>query len=119
MLGGIMGMIQGIQIIEKEGMDVGKCVDIIADLFESGDQCDIRRQGNAIARNSFGDSDEAIETWEAVCSRLLEGYANQGINVELLRLMRDLLKRAIEAGYGGEEVAAVIKVMREGSATTT
>jgi 3-hydroxyisobutyrate dehydrogenase-like beta-hydroxyacid dehydrogenase len=119
MLGGIMGMIQGIQLVEKEGMDVGKCVDIIADLFESGDQCDIRRQGNAIARNTFGDSDEAIETWEAVCSRLLEGYANQGINVELLRLMRDLLKRAIEAGYGGEEVAAVIKVMREGSATTT
>jgi 3-hydroxyisobutyrate dehydrogenase-like beta-hydroxyacid dehydrogenase len=119
MLGGIMGMIQGIQIIEKEGMDVGKCVDIIADLFESGDQCDIRRQGNAIARNTFGDSDEAIETWEAVCSRLLEGYANQGINVELLRLMRDLLKRAIEAGYGGEEVAAVIKVMRDGTTPTT
>jgi 3-hydroxyisobutyrate dehydrogenase-like beta-hydroxyacid dehydrogenase len=119
MLGGIMGLIQGIQIIEKEGMDVGKCVDIIADLFESGDQCDIRRQGNAIARNTFGDSDEAIETWEAACSRLLEGYANQGVNVELLRLMRDILKRAVEAGYGGEEVAAVIKVMRDGTAPTT
>jgi 3-hydroxyisobutyrate dehydrogenase-like beta-hydroxyacid dehydrogenase len=119
MLGGIMGLIQGIQIIEKEGMDVGKCVDIIADLFESGDQCDIRRQGNAIARNTFGDSDEAIETWEAVCSRLLEGYANQGVNVELLRLMSDFLKRATKAGYGGEEVAAVIKVMRDGTAPTT
>jgi 3-hydroxyisobutyrate dehydrogenase-like beta-hydroxyacid dehydrogenase len=114
MLGGIMGMIQGIQLVEKEGMDVGKCVDIIADLFESGDQCDIRRQGNAIARNAFGDSDEAIETWEAVCSRLLEGYVNQGVNVEFLRLMRDLLRRAMKAGYGGEEVAAVIKVMRDG-----
>jgi len=119
MLGGVMGMIQGIQIIEKEGMDVGKCVDIIADLFESGDQVDIRRQGNAIARNAFGDSDEAIETWEAICSRLLEGYANQGVNVELLRLMRSLLKRAIDAGYGGEEVAAVIKVMRDGSTPTS
>jgi 3-hydroxyisobutyrate dehydrogenase-like beta-hydroxyacid dehydrogenase len=112
MLAGIMGLIQGIQIIEKEGMDVGKCVDIIADLFESGDRIDIRRQGNAIARNEFGDSDEAIETWEALCSRLIEGYANQGINVELLRLMRDLLNRAIKAGYGGEDAAAVIKVMR-------
>jgi 3-hydroxyisobutyrate dehydrogenase-like beta-hydroxyacid dehydrogenase len=119
MLGGIMGMIQGIQIVEKEGMDVGKCVDIIADLFESGDQCDIRRQGSAIARNAFGDSDEAIETWEAGCSRLLEGYANQGVNVEFLRLMCDFLKRAIKAGYGGEEVAAVIKVMRDGTAPTT
>jgi 3-hydroxyisobutyrate dehydrogenase-like beta-hydroxyacid dehydrogenase len=110
MLGGIMGMIQGIQLVEKEGMDVGKCVDIIADLFESGDQCDIRRQGNAIARNAFGDSDEAIETWEAVCSRLLDGYANQGVNVEFLRLMCDHLNRAIKAGYGGEEVAAVISI---------
>jgi 3-hydroxyisobutyrate dehydrogenase-like beta-hydroxyacid dehydrogenase len=119
MLGGIMGMIQGIQIIEKEGMDVGKCVDIIADLFESGDQIDIRRQGNAIAQNAFGDSDEAIETWEAGCSRLLEGYGNQGVNVEFLRLMRDLLNRAVKAGYGGEEVAAVIKVMRGGTAPTT
>jgi len=118
MLAGIMGMIQGIQIIEKEGMDVGKCVDIIADFFESGEQIDIRRQGNAIARNAFGDSDEAIETWEATCSRLLEGYSNQGINVELLQLMRDLLNRAIKAGYGGEEVAAVIKVMRDRTAPT-
>ena len=119
MLGGMMGMIQGIQLVEKEGMDVGKCVDIIADLFESGDQCDIRRQGNAIARNAFGDSDEAIETWEAVCSRLLEGYVNQGVNVEFLRLMRDVLRRAMKAGYGGEEVAAVIKVMRDGTTPTT
>ena len=119
MLGGIMGMIQGIQIIEKEGMDVGKCVDIIADLFESGDRIDIRRQGNAIARNEFADSDEAIETWEALCSRLIEGYGNQGVNVELLRLMRDFLNRAMKAGYGGEEAAAVIKVMRDGTAPTT
>ena len=119
MLGGVMGMIQGIQIIEKEGMDVGKCVDIIADFFESGDQCGIRRQGNAIARNEFGNSDEAIETWEAACSRLLEGYASQGVNVEFLRLMRDLLRRAIKAGYGGEEAAAVIKVMRDGTTPTS
>jgi 3-hydroxyisobutyrate dehydrogenase-like beta-hydroxyacid dehydrogenase len=114
-----MGMIQGIQLVEKEGMDVGKCVDIIADLFESGEQCDIRRQGNAIARNAFGDSDEAIETWEAACSRLLEGYGNQGVNVEFLRLMHDLLNRAIKAGYGGEDAAAVIKVLRDETAPTT
>ena len=100
-------------------MDVGKCVDIIADLFESGDQIGIRRQGNAIARNAFGDSDEAIATWEAICSRLIEGYATQGVNVELLTLMRDFLNRAIEAGYGGEEATAVIKVMRDNSVPTT
>lgn len=100
-------------------MDVGKWVNIIADIFESGDACDIRRQGNAIARNAFGDSDEAIKTWEAVCSQLLDGYGYQGINVELLRLMRDHLNRAITAGYGEEEVAAVIKVMRDGTAPTT
>jgi hypothetical protein len=33
--------------------------------------------------------------------------------------MCDFLKRAIKAGYGGEEVAAVIKVMRDGTAPTT
>jgi 3-hydroxyisobutyrate dehydrogenase-like beta-hydroxyacid dehydrogenase len=119
MLGGIMGMIQGIQIVEKEGMDVGKCVDLIADLFGSDDAYGIRRQGNAIARNAFGDSDEAIKTWEAACFRLLEGYGDQGVNVELLRLMCDHLNRAKKAGYGEEEIAAMIKVMRDGSAPTT
>jgi 3-hydroxyisobutyrate dehydrogenase-like beta-hydroxyacid dehydrogenase len=116
MLGGIMGMIQGIQIIESENMDVGKCVDIIADLFESGDQLGVRRQGNAIARNEFSDSDESIEAWEGACSRLLKGYASQGVNVEILQLMCDLLGRAIKAGYGREDAAAVIKVMRDGTA---
>ncbi len=118
-LSAIMGMIQGIQLVEKEGMDVGKCVDIIADLFESGDQIAIRRQGNAIALTAFSDSDESIEAWEAGCSRLLEGYAKQGVNVEFLRLMCDLLSRAVKAGYGREEAAAVIKVMRDGTAPTT
>jgi len=49
----------------------------------------------------------------------MEGYANQGVNIKLLRLMRDLLNRAIKAGYGGEEAAAVIKVMRDGDEGAT
>jgi hypothetical protein len=42
-----------------------------------------------------------------------------GIDVEFPRAICNLLNRAAEAGYGKEEVAAVIKVMRSETSPTS
>jgi 3-hydroxyisobutyrate dehydrogenase-like beta-hydroxyacid dehydrogenase len=114
-----MAMVQGVQIIEKEGMDIDEYVGMLAEIVSANDGREIRRQGNAIARNAFGDTEAALETWEAAIVGLVEDHARLGIDVGFPRAICSLLNRAAEAGYGKEEVAAVIKVMRNETPPTS
>jgi 3-hydroxyisobutyrate dehydrogenase-like beta-hydroxyacid dehydrogenase len=107
-----LGMIQGAQIIEKEGLDVGVFVDMFAREITADHEGELRRQGNAIARNEFGNTEAALETWAVALSKVIQENAERGLNVELPQAISGLLNRAVKAGYGEEEIAAVIKVMR-------
>jgi 3-hydroxyisobutyrate dehydrogenase-like beta-hydroxyacid dehydrogenase len=109
----IMGMIQGAHIVEKEGLDVGEYVEIVAGVVAADDGGDLRRQGNAIVRNDFSDTEAALGTWSAGLSNLVGDLAKRGLNVEFAQAISGLLERALRAGYAEEEVAAVIKVMRD------
>jgi 3-hydroxyisobutyrate dehydrogenase-like beta-hydroxyacid dehydrogenase len=109
----IMGMIQSAHIVEKEGLDVGEYVEIVAGLVAADDGGDLRRQGNAIVRNDFSDTEAALGTWSAGLSNLVGDLAKRGLNVEFAQAISGLLERALRAGYAEEEVAAVIKVMRD------
>jgi 3-hydroxyisobutyrate dehydrogenase-like beta-hydroxyacid dehydrogenase len=107
-----LGMIQGAQIIEKEGLDVGVFVGRLAREIAADNGGELRRQGNAIAHNEFGDTEAALETWAVALSKVIKEHAERGLNVELPQAISSLLNRAVKAGYGKEEIAAVIKVMR-------
>jgi 3-hydroxyisobutyrate dehydrogenase-like beta-hydroxyacid dehydrogenase len=101
-----LGMIQGAQIIEKEGLDVGVFVDMLAREITANTGGELRRQGNAIARNEFGDTEAALETWAVALSKVINENAERGLNVELPQAISSLLNRAVKAGYGEEEIAA-------------
>jgi 3-hydroxyisobutyrate dehydrogenase-like beta-hydroxyacid dehydrogenase len=118
-LSATMGMIQGAHIVEKEGLDVGEYVEIVADMFATDDGGELRRQGNAIVRNDFSITEASLGTWAAALSKLAGGHAKRGLNVEFPQAISGLLNRALRAGYGEEDVAAVIKVMREGMPRTS
>ena len=113
-----MGMIQGALIIEKEGLDVGEYVETVAREFAEDDGGELRRQGNAIVRNDFSDTEAALGTYAAFFSKFLEVHAERGLNVEFAQAISGLLSRASSAGYEEEEISAVIKVMREGTVPT-
>jgi 3-hydroxyisobutyrate dehydrogenase-like beta-hydroxyacid dehydrogenase len=115
----IMGMIQGAHIVEKEGLDVGEYVEIVAGVVAADDGGDLRRQGNAIVRNDFSDTEAALGTWSAGLSNLVGDLAKRGLNVEFAQAISGLLERALRAGYAEEEVAAVIKVMRDAMPPTS
>jgi 3-hydroxyisobutyrate dehydrogenase-like beta-hydroxyacid dehydrogenase len=115
-LSAIMGMIQGAHIVEKEGLDVGEYVEIVAGMFATDDGAELRRQGNAIVRNDFSNTEAALGTWAAALSKLVGDHAKPGLNVEFAQAISGLLNRAF---YGEEDVVAVIKVMREGMPPTS
>jgi 3-hydroxyisobutyrate dehydrogenase-like beta-hydroxyacid dehydrogenase len=112
-LSSIMGMIQGAHIVEQEGLDVGEYLEFVDGMFATEVPRDLRRQGNAIARNDFSDTEAALGTYAAALSTLVGDHAKRGLNVEFPQAISGLLERALRAGYAEEEVAAVIKVMRD------
>jgi 3-hydroxyisobutyrate dehydrogenase-like beta-hydroxyacid dehydrogenase len=118
-LSAIMGMIQGAHIVEKEGLDIGEYVEIVAGLLAANDGGELRRQGNAIMRNDFSETEAALGTWAAALSKLVQDHEKRGLNVEFVHAISSLLNRASKAGFGEEEVAAVIKVMRDGVPPTS
>jgi 3-hydroxyisobutyrate dehydrogenase-like beta-hydroxyacid dehydrogenase len=108
----LIGVTQGVLIVEKEGIDVGEYFEMAAEAMRRNDGSDILRQGNAIARGDFKDTEGALETWSDAISGMVKGHEALGINVEFPRVLDKLLKRAVAAGYGREEIASVIKVLR-------
>jgi len=113
-LSSIIGMIQGAHIVEQEGLDVGEYVEMVADMFATEVVEVTRRLGSAIVRNDFSDTEAALGTYAAALSKYVGGHAKTGVNMKFAQAISGLLDRALRAGYGEEEVAAVIKVMRDG-----
>ena len=118
-LSSIIGMIQGAHIVEQEGLDVSEYLELVVGMSVDEVPHDLRRQGNAIARNDFSDTQAALGTYAAGLSNLVGDYAKRGLNMQFPQAINDLLNRALQAGYEEEEVAAVIKVMREGMPPTS
>lgn len=107
----MMGVIQGIHVLEKQGFDLTQYTEILSEtsplLIES-----IERQANAIAKERYTDTEAALETWAAGLEHYLHTFAPQGCNFDLMMPVRQLMNKAIAAGHGDEEIAAVIKVLR-------
>jgi 3-hydroxyisobutyrate dehydrogenase-like beta-hydroxyacid dehydrogenase len=118
-LSSIMGMIQGAHIVEQEGLDVGEYVETVADMFTTEVERETRRQGNAIVQNDFGNPEAALGAYAAALSKFVGDHEKRGLNVEFPQAISGLLNRALAAGYEEEEVAAVIKVMRDGMSPTS
>ena len=55
----------------------------------------------------------SVKTWEG-CIELIQDHARrEGLNSELPDFYSDLFNRAIASGYGEEDVASIVKVLRE------
>ena len=104
----IIGLMPGVLAVERAGVDVALLSELIAGsgpLFVKA----MKSQVDAIAQNRFTKPEAMLGTWSAGVDQLPDG---PDPDVDLIRPVRVLLRRAVDAGYGSEELAAVIKVLR-------
>ena len=111
MLGMAFGMMQGALLCEKAKLPVATYIELIAAGFPVATH-QVQHLAQTIADNLFTDTEAALKTYAAAMAALAADYRGRGINVELIDFMNGLLDRAIMAGYGDEELSAVIKVLR-------
>lgn len=105
----IIGLMPGVLAVERAGVDVALLSELIADsgpLFVKA----MKSQVDAIAQNRFTNPEAMLGTWSAGIDHFPDG---PDPDIDLIRPVRVLLRRAVAAGYGTEELAAVIKVLRE------
>ena len=111
MLGMVFGMMQGALLCEKEKFSVATYIDLMVAGFPVATH-QVQHLAQRIATNHFGDTEAALRTYATAMSAMAEDHRARGINVEFIEFMNGLLARAVKAGYGDEELSAVIKVLR-------
>lgn len=105
------GVAHAARLCEAEGADV----DLLARLCMHGPTASERFEiiaRNAFALNSLYDGG-SLDVWADVADRILDQAQAAGINAELPEFLSELYRRASGAGHGPDDVAALIKILRD------
>lgn len=110
--GAFVGFLHGARIAESQGLDVsqyGKIVNTISPSFGAF----FEHEGNVIRSGDFTITESPLRISVEAARRILQSSQDAGINTELPTLVAGLLDRADAAGLADQELAAMIKVLRQ------
>jgi 3-hydroxyisobutyrate dehydrogenase-like beta-hydroxyacid dehydrogenase len=110
--GNWIGFCYGALICEKEGLSVeefGQLMEGFGPMLAA----EARHMGAVIEHNRFGQPESTIRTTGLDLKLLLQHTREAGLNTALPQLAADIFGKAMEAGYGNEAHAAIIKVLRK------
>lgn len=111
--GSSIGFFHGARVMEAEGLPVNEFGNIVAGITPTFGEF-LQYQGSKIHGNDYTIGESPLRISVEATARIQQAAEEAGINTEFPALAASLLKRADAAGYGNEEVAAVIKVLRAG-----
>lgn len=109
--GAYLGFMHGARLAEVRGVDVARYGQVVHTVSPSFGAF-FAHQAGVIQSGDFTISESPLRISVEATARILQASADMGIATQVPRLAAVLLKRADEAGYGGEELAALIKVFR-------
>ena len=102
------GALHGAHACEAEGVDLK----LYASMFPAEEPA--RGMIEQLAEDDYSDRGANLIVWEAALQRIQRQARDAGINGEVPDFISSLFHRAIKAGYGAEDVGAIIKVLRAG-----
>ncbi len=111
MMGMIAGVIHAALECEKSDFPVAEYTELLSKLLPVANH-QAQYLATTIAQNNFSETEAALRTYAAPMNVWVEQCKEQGINAEFPALINGWLQRAMDAGYGDEEISAIIKVLR-------
>lgn len=108
---GALGLIHAARIFETEGIPVDGLGNMIAQVSPVIGEM-IKGMAEAIHHNDFEQPESSLLICALTMDLLIRQAAENGINDEMPRFFRGLYRKGLEAGYGGEKFAAMVKVLR-------
>lgn len=109
--GSMLGFLHGVRICEVEGFRVDTYGSIINDIA-SGMGEFLKHEGTVIQAGNYAVSESPLKISVEITERLVQTAHAAQINAEFPTFAAGLFKRAMAAGYGNEEAAALVKVLR-------
>ena len=104
--GRFMAVIHAANLCKSE--DVG--VDDFISLFP--DNPDIQGYATVIHEESFHECTATLQVWDAALRRIQQQGVDADINTEIPDFVAGFFKKAVDAGYGEQNVMALVKVLR-------
>jgi 3-hydroxyisobutyrate dehydrogenase-like beta-hydroxyacid dehydrogenase len=104
-----MGLAHGVRICESEKVSA----DHYAALFPKGDRA--REFTSVVHEAAYGSTGATLAVYYAALQRVQSQARDAKINCEVPNFAAELFDRAIAAGHGLEDVAALVKVLRDKS----
>lgn len=112
--GGILGCIHGARICESEGLPVDSFGSMLAN-FSSVLAGEAKHIGETIHAGAYENPQASLKTYAAAAERLAQQAREGEINSEFPIFATRLFGKGMAAGYQTEEVASLVKVLREGA----
>ncbi len=109
--GTMLGFLHGARIAEHEGFDVAEYGRIVAGIMPTFAGF-LQHEGAVIQSGDFAISQSPMRISVEATQRILQTAQASGINTEFPAFAAGLFRRADAAGLGGEELAALIKLLR-------
>lgn len=107
-----LGLIHGALVCESEDVSPELFANVIVDSVPS-DVEEIRHLGQVLQAGDFENPGASIGVYSGVLDRILEQARDASINAEIAEFADNLYKRGIAAGLEGQEVVALIKLLRK------
>ena len=107
----IMGIFGGAAICEATGVSIKQYVELARPIMAM----DIEAQFKSAIKYEDNDTEETdayLKQWREVIDPVIETTENAGYNSEFPTLVRSMLDRAIDQGWGEHDVGALIKILR-------
>ena len=105
-LGGMIGLVHGALLCESEKIGV----DLLASSFGEGELA--KKLSEIIHKNAYGQSESTINLWEGAVQRIQSQARDARMNIEFPDFVSGIFRRAVAAGHGDKDTAALIKVLR-------
>jgi 3-hydroxyisobutyrate dehydrogenase-like beta-hydroxyacid dehydrogenase len=110
--GHLVGFIYGIRRCEREGYPIDKYVELVVAGMPAWLVETFGRLGRVIQGSRFDDAEATVATMESALGTIVRDFHESGLNDEFPALMQALFRRAGLAGFGAEDTAALIKLLR-------
>lgn len=102
-----LSLLHSVQICQVEGIPLEQFSSFLGEQGKGYEQwlCDNIRSG------SYQDTSAPLELWAGGIQHIAQHAQESGINAEFPRFTAALFQKALQAGYGREEVSALFKVL--------
>jgi 3-hydroxyisobutyrate dehydrogenase-like beta-hydroxyacid dehydrogenase len=112
--GALLGALHGARICEVEGLRVDEFGAMLAELVPvvGGE---VKQLSERIQTDRYDGSQAALRTYAAAALRLVQQARDSRINAEFPEYASGAFGEGMSAGFGSEDLAALIKVLRGGA----